>query len=282
MNTTKDYIEYNGIKVKFVAVNNDLAKDYIQSSKGNRRIAENRVSHYKNQMDNGNWSPISTIIVDNEGSLKDGHHRMYAQAMSEIENVFIEISGVPMKYLSSIDTGRPRSAADFCCFIDGLKDITDIKRCCSMSRFLIQVANKLHHNFIVDYSSIADFIDEEKVNLLKAIDICKEIKHRSGFKANTGFACAVFKIIKRGDSHSSGFFESIITGANLDIGNPVLALRNYLTSTKFSASNQETMNNYCIVAEAWNGYVNGREIRQFKSLGSWRRTSKDVFETKFV
>jgi len=274
-------IEYNGIKIRFVKIDSEKAKEYLSLSTGNRLISSHRVRHYREMMDEGKWYPISQIILADDGSLKDGHHRLTAQASSENPSVFIEISGAKTEYLSTIDTGRPRTQTDFFKLFFESNNIKFLQKSGAIAKFLILIERGKDQCDLVDYQDCAKFLSDEREDMEKAVSIGCKIKD-VGISYSTGLGAAIFKIIKRNDVRSDAFFNAILTGANLCVGNPILSLRNYLLSPKSYGGRLRYMNDYSVMSRAWNAYVNGIEVKRFKTNGSSKAVKSDMYDIKFA
>ena len=84
-----------------------------QESVKNRNVMDGHVKWLASQMTSGKWRTNGEpIILDEEGLLLDGQHRLYAVAMSETEIETVVTRGVPRKTFATIDTGMARTTGN--------------------------------------------------------------------------------------------------------------------------------------------------------------------------
>lgn len=101
------------MNVKLTRVTPEMASVMLCRNGANRRINERHVAFLSNQMKNGEWSLNGqTIVVDREGNLLDGQHRLSAVVRSGEAIEMLLCSGANPEVMPTIDTGRSRSAAD--------------------------------------------------------------------------------------------------------------------------------------------------------------------------
>jgi len=105
-------------RVKLTRITPGRATELIEKSEAlgyvNRQISDRRVEQYSTSYGNGTWDAYSSVIhVDDDGALVNGFHRCYAAVMSNtaFNTIFVV---TPDRRLTdnTVDTGRPRSAAD--------------------------------------------------------------------------------------------------------------------------------------------------------------------------
>lgn len=84
------------------------SKDQVR----NRKVLDSHVEWLAEQMKSGKWKTNGEpIILDDEGYLLDGQHRMYAVALSGSTIETVVTRGVDRSTFSTIDTGAGRTAA---------------------------------------------------------------------------------------------------------------------------------------------------------------------------
>jgi len=93
-----------------------LAEEILDHSKEhvrNRKIHDTHVAWLSDQMKSGKWKTNGEpIIMDEEGHLMDGQHRLYAVALSGCTIETVVTRGVDRATFASIDTGVGRTTAD--------------------------------------------------------------------------------------------------------------------------------------------------------------------------
>ena len=103
----------------------EMAKMYLARSRGNRRISELAVRRLAAAMKAGEWTDSSDCIAfDTNGVLINGHHRLNAVIAANCCVVMQVMYGLPPEAVSTIDTGKVRSASDIVEFRRGGIDNT--------------------------------------------------------------------------------------------------------------------------------------------------------------
>lgn len=90
----------------------EIAKDYLASNAGNRRLSETTVLTYKNEMLAGRWDLGPVISFDVNGKLLDGQHRLSAVVSAGIIIPFIVLRDLPPQSATRFDVGKNRNASD--------------------------------------------------------------------------------------------------------------------------------------------------------------------------
>ena len=101
------------MKATIVTMTKELAKDYLSRNHQNRKVNNATLNFYKQQMINGSWKENGEpIIIDADGVIKDGQHRLLAVKETGIPYTVPVISQVNTDVMDTIDTGKNRSASD--------------------------------------------------------------------------------------------------------------------------------------------------------------------------
>jgi hypothetical protein len=101
------------MKTDIRTVTPQLAESILASSNGNRSIKSAKVKAYARDMAEGRWMVNGeSIIIDANGALIDGHHRMQACILSGVSFEALIVWGAPVDAQKTIDMGASRSTAD--------------------------------------------------------------------------------------------------------------------------------------------------------------------------
>lgn len=100
------------MKAAIVKLTPQLALQYLLKNKNNRPLSS-KVDVYANDMKEGRWKENGeSIIIDKNGHIKDGQHRLTATVRADYTwNVPI-VSDVDPDVMDTIDTGKNRSLSD--------------------------------------------------------------------------------------------------------------------------------------------------------------------------
>lgn len=106
--------ELPNVSTSIELVNPQQAKLWLSqnSLENNRSISDRTVQRYKQDMLAGKWNDFSTLIFDIDGKLLDGQHRLEALRLAGKCIYFNIVRGVPTTTISSVDTGRARTATN--------------------------------------------------------------------------------------------------------------------------------------------------------------------------
>lgn len=99
--------------VTIVLMNPELARQILSLNAKNRKVNEAGVASAVHKMKTNKWHENGeSIIIGLDGCLKDGQHRLLATIKANHQWKAVLVTGVDSKVMSSIDTGKNRSASD--------------------------------------------------------------------------------------------------------------------------------------------------------------------------
>lgn len=100
------------MKAKIIKLTPSIAKDLLKFNTENRKLRSG-INFFTNQMRNGEWKENGEpIIVDVNGIIKDGQHRLYSVIASGHSYNVPLITDVESDVMDTIDTGFNRSLGD--------------------------------------------------------------------------------------------------------------------------------------------------------------------------
>ena len=103
----------NKMKVEVKQIDSTIAKGLLLKNTNNRSFNRQTVYNYSNMMKNGLWKANGeSIIIDKNGVVKDGQHRMMAIIQSETIHTMVLVTDVNPDVMDTIDTGRNRNLRD--------------------------------------------------------------------------------------------------------------------------------------------------------------------------
>jgi hypothetical protein len=102
-----------GPRVDLVTITPGDASLLLSANEGNRKIRDHRVAQYAAIMRAGGWMLTGdAIVIDRDGNLINGQHRLMAVIESGRPCPFVVLRGADPASYSVMDTGSPRSAVD--------------------------------------------------------------------------------------------------------------------------------------------------------------------------
>jgi hypothetical protein len=89
------------------------AAEWLERSRGNRRISQEHVTRLSDEMRSGRWQLTHQgIAFDSDGYLIDGHHTLWAVLLSGVTVDLMVTSNLRPETIRVIDTGKTRSLQD--------------------------------------------------------------------------------------------------------------------------------------------------------------------------
>lgn len=89
-----------------------IAAKMLEGNANNRALSEGRVRGLADAMTAGEWRVAQPIILDYNGRLVDGQHRLQAVIRSGVPTKFLVVTGVEPETFSVVDQGKNRTAVD--------------------------------------------------------------------------------------------------------------------------------------------------------------------------
>lgn len=275
--------EVGNTKVGIELVTPELAEKMLASSKGNRSISKKRVEQYARMMSEGKWAMVSMVIVDEDGHLMDGHHRLMAVTKANVYVFMIVVRGAKREWMPFIDSGRIRSAADMMAVCESTAGMTSLNEIAAIAGFAIRIGNK-DINEIVDRDTMANWIVDNRDAIAGVVSAVKYIR-RNHLKFTAGFSYAIMKIKEVSKMSVDAFLDKIATGEMLAKDNPVYQLRKYLIEEgvrRGRGADYRKVNDYVVTIRMWNEYVSGGKCFKIQITGRNQITVNDAYDIKIL
>jgi hypothetical protein len=236
------------------------------------------VIHLAQQMIAGQWMLNGEpLIFDYDGNVIDGQHRLAAVAFSGVACDMLFVEGVDPNAFMTIDGGRVRTNGN----IMKIHGVSNYNLIAGITASVINYRRALSAND-GEGGSINSHIRASKSDLLKEYD-----KHQDEYQhaAHLAMKCrrichpsplgsvAAIAILEGNQEKDviNMFFESIASGANIDVNSPIHKLRDRLIRNMGSMSKLSKNQLILLIAKAWNYYA------KEKPCGVLRLDSENVF-----
>ncbi|GAA1278644.1 hypothetical protein [Saccharothrix xinjiangensis] len=240
----------------------EVATEILGRNIDNRPLDRHTVEMYASAMVRGEWKlSHQGIAVDHQGVLLDGQHRLAAVVKSGKSVPMLVIRGVQRDTFSVVDTGKRRSAGDTL----RLTGAQDTNHLAAALRYLY-----MYETLPKDIGSWSGgrtrTTNDQILELSKTHPGMLDCVRRARpLAANTGIiasACATgIYLTERAAPkiNSEEWFSGILTGANLDLGDPRLAFRNFFVNGRAQAGRRRmnAREHLAIYIKGWNDWVNG-------------------------
>ncbi|MEV4096466.1 hypothetical protein [Streptosporangium saharense] len=250
--------------ISIESIDPERARELLARNKKNRRLDKGTVERYAEAMRRGEWQlSHQGIAISGSGELLDGQHRLEAIIKAHVAIEMPVAQGMSEDIFSVLDTGKRRSPSDAL----RLAGATDTLNLAAALRYLhIYLSSPdskwSGSNTRLTNDQILDLRDRHP-----RMEDC--IREARPISAGTGIitsACATALYMTLDtvpEKEAKSWVMGITTGANLDIGDPRLALRNFFTNVRAISGKRriDAREHIAIYIKAWNAWRVGRPVK---------------------
>lgn len=256
---------------EWIVIGPALAARLLEFNAGNRRLSGSRIEMYARQMREGAWDDRNpeAIVIDTNGKLRNGQHRLTAVIRSGATVWFKVETGVDPAVADVLDTGKPRNAGDVIqmTFDTPGREGTQ-KATAARFRMAYERAPKSPwtDNWAkqLSNSEVRDGYLTHQVAIDAVHPAALAISKSAGLRGGVGMWTGVLSLLL--DTHAAGvpvFAHRAQTGENLSAGDPVLHLRNRLLVSSPGGTLIRSDLYSRMIVYAWNAFREGRSIAKF-------------------
>lgn len=242
------------------------AQEWLDQIDRQRKVRKQRVVAIASDIVEGNWILSGEPFkFDEDGRFVDGQHRCHAIIMADkvkpgVTVQAVVVKNVPREAMTVLDTGAARSAADqlniadfpfptllastakWIIFFD--KDVL------YADRMLRTATHTEIHQFVKNNEPLAKIVSVTASRLRKNIDAITPAT----------LAASYYICFRIAPDEADWFFEKLATGASLDEGSPILALRSRLREIRLHKTHLQPDGYLSLVIRTWNAVREGREM----------------------
>ncbi|MBK0374734.1 hypothetical protein ACF07U_10155 [Streptomyces californicus] len=263
-------------KPHLVQINPDMAGLLLSRAVVNRRLDWGQVDFLADSIIRGEWQLTHQgIALDgplDTGCLLDGQHRLNAVIKAGVPVWIYVFEGLPRAAFPVLDTGKRRSGVDTLSST-GEKYLPVLH---STIRHVLLFKNMPDSSWSGNAARIANgrilaAYNGDSDMYREAVKMGREIS-RHVFASQTGVAVGYFVTTEAAPAvKADSWIEGLTSGANLEIGDPRLALSKVPHMKRRGAKRRYTMREQvAIYIKAWNAWVQGEK---FESL-RFKKTEK--------
>ena len=254
------------IKADLRQITPALAKSLLTTNTNNRHVNPRIVKRYAADIKAGAWKLNGeSIIFSEDGTLLDGQHRLLAVIEADAPITSLVVGGVAPSARDTINTGRTKRVSDHLAIM-GYQNAT---RRQSVTRLLYAweegrpLGNTPSRSPSVNETiEVMERWEPHLTEAMRLAVICAGNRH--GVYPSTlivffTLACAV----DGGNGNVMEFAEQFAYGAGLEVGHPVLHLRNHLTSQLARNVSWERNQHLAWLTQAWTALHENRDRRRY-------------------
>lgn len=261
----------NNLTTSIEVITPAKAEDYLRKNVFNRKLNQNIVNLYANEMKEGRWNLNGDAIrFDTNGCLLDGQHRLYAciKAMKPFSSLVIR--GLDNRCFATIDNGKVRSASDILS-INGIPQSANIssivRKFIRLNNELVTLsksgggpgANKISNILVLEtYLENKQLFTEANRLSKKCYESCK------AFNASDvgGIYCYLVATKKHNEHVVQDFFEQL-TDVKRTGYNVISSCRKKFVNDKVSLTHMQSSVRQTLLIKAWNYFIRGKDVRSF-------------------
>ncbi|MFE2107015.1 hypothetical protein ACFXAF_14245 [Kitasatospora sp. NPDC059463] len=265
--------EKEGPGPRFVEIDPELAKELVSRVSVNRRLDQGYVDALAEAMRRGEWRVTHQgIALDgplDSGSVLDGQHRLHAIVKSRCTVWLYVFEDMPRDIFPVLDTGKRRSGADALSstgekylplFFSTIRHVLLFKSMpdSSWSGIRAQVTNGRI------LGAYWDETDRYRLAVATGRSLSKHIA-----ASQTAAAVGYFLTTEAAPGANAGIWiEGLVSGANLGLGDPRLALPKALKDMQKRGSRRRAgiKDQVAAYIKAWNAWVEDRPINNPRLL----------------
>lgn len=260
--------------IEMVLVTPDQAIAWLENTKfNNRKVSEIVVKKIENDIRNNRWKfDGSPLRFDQEGSLVDGQHRLWAVVRAQRSVLCLVVRNLEEHALNVIDTGKSRTFGDILHF-NGYVNSNALASAARLSIMWRQCNGDLREfaTFKGKMTCSSTEVVEETENnkaLVDSLQYLVSFKFTKKFMGLGAAALCHFLFARIDKLQADEFFYLLEKGTDLPDGNAALALRNSLTlrdhivSRTVKSSRHRNSYLIAIIIKAWNAFREERFVKR--------------------
>jgi hypothetical protein len=241
-----------------VVIDPDWAERLLKNNNRNRPLSHPRIARYAKALSENRWHFTGDAIqVDWNEDLLNGQHRLEAVVLSGVSMQVNLVTGLPPVAQRYIDQGRARSAGNQLA-IEGMSNHTQIAAIVKI--YLAWISGQLTSEakgVTGATDEIVEYAFANRDDLQVAVTLADRV--RTHIAARPGPTGAVAYRARQLDSEAADeFFAELATGANLEIGSPILTYRNHIMKLRTGRVKRTNVEMVFYLVVTWNAWRAGR------------------------
>lgn len=253
----------------------ETAERMLGRNTNNRSVSRRQVDLFARDMKRGAWKVNGEAIkFSRTGRLLDGQHRLLACVKSGRPFTTLVIRGLPDEVQQTMDSGKTRTLGN----VLQLRGETQSTPLAAMTR-AVYVADQLgleaaaQNDLHPTNGELVEFL-ETTPQLRTLLSAAQSFNGRSnGLLPPSMFAALWWTLAHVDTGDANRFFEHLATGADLEQGSPILALRAALfdMKTRGSRANRAGRRRIAVLTvKAWNKWRAGKTVKHLRYGGDER------------
>ncbi len=247
---------------KLVEFSPEVASQCLALNAKNRPLSPSLRATYAETMRRGLWHSANgqSVSFSAAGNLDDGQHRLWGCVDSALPLKIMVVFGNAKGAFASIDRGKKRTDSDTL----AVRGVANPTLSASVSRLIWRWrSGSLHDRCKAALTAeIPDLVDEYDPELHEAIAAAGTNKKFRMFGTPTLTVFMWYAFTSTHPDKVEKFFEGVISGTNLTLGDPRLALRTRILSMRnMRGTRNNSVEPMALWIKAWNAYIEGATVK---------------------
>lgn len=240
-----------------------MAAELLQRNKNNRPLREKVVDRYAADMLAGGWKVTGEAIkIDRNGNLADGQHRLSAVIRSGVTILSVIIFDVEPDSRPYMDGGIPRTRADQLTML-GYKNAHRTSTLCRLLYSWEEGRSLGTHPSRSPSLAEIEAVYGRWAAIPNGLSLSWQCSRHGGGIAPSALALFFTLAYTVSPDSTSDFAVHLSTGAGLDIGHPVLHLRNHLASQLARGVKVKRHQHVAWLTQAWMALRQNRKRKRY-------------------
>jgi hypothetical protein len=246
----------------YLTITPAMATQWLDRNKLNRKLDENRIKQYAEDIAAGRWIETGeNIKVALNGNLIDGQHRLVACVRANRPFRSWVMVHLPNNAITAIDTGKSRKPGD-------ILALAGEKNTAALAAVLTGINAYLVGRIEPNLAQGMPASSNKRMALLEEFPEVRESVVATAWKAafRTPLSVLHFFGTKVNPEATSDFLEKVRTGSDLSDGDPVLLYRNHLYNHYGARGGMQSLSGYrlAIGVKALNDHMSGASRQQLR------------------
>lgn len=239
----------NNIKPANLTVESIIRMLHFANEARNRNVALDTVRKYSRDMASDSWIWTGAPIqIDTDGFVRNGQHRLLAIIDSGTTQDMLVVRNLPPEAQLAIDVGRPRSVANQM----QMAGRAYAHKSAALANVLIKWrTNRLLNTGSPTVMEVNKLLSEEP-EVIQAVTAAAHIRRNIGSSPQSALGAVYVEAGHLDAEARDVFFESLTTGADLAIDDPILVLRTAIGRQNAHNVPFRTRGQLYQIVHAWN------------------------------
>lgn len=248
---------------QMVSLTPAMAEMLLGRNDKNRKVSARTVETYAHEIATGHWAfNGEPIIVSDSGELNDGQHRCLAVIEAQRPIDVILIVGIKRETRTTLDQGKTRTAGDYL----SMEGMTNTNVLSAAANLAWQYRNR---GMVVDggsaratKSEVLDTVSENP-GLIRSVGFVQTAAAKA-VGGPTVLAAAHFILGTVNREDADYFIHSMMSGAGLKAGDPILYVRNRFVNERGALKTPAKIE---LIFKAWNAWKRREKVTKFLISG---------------